>query len=151
MTFKPRRIETLADLQAMVPGTAFEAMEVCIEEADDEQASITMPITARVRQPMGILHGGMTMFLMESVASLHACWKVDLTRRVPVGTEINGTHLYPATEGTLRAVASVVRRSRTFITHQIEVFHLETGRRISTGRMTSYYVRTGPERRGAEG
>lgn len=145
MAFKPKKIETLADLQAMSPGTAFEAMGVSIEEVDDEQASITMPIAPRVRQPMGIVHGGMTMFLMESAASIHACWKVDLTKRVPVGTEINGTHLNPATDGTLRAVAKVVRRSRTFITHHVDVFHVETGRLISTGRMTSFYVRTGLE------
>jgi 1,4-dihydroxy-2-naphthoyl-CoA hydrolase len=94
---------------------------------------------------MGIVHGGMTMFLIDSAASLHACWKIDLSKRVPVGTEINGTHLRPATDGTLRAVAKVVRRSRTFITHQVEVYHLETDRLISTGRMTSFYVRTGLE------
>lgn len=145
MAFKPKKIETLGDLQAMSPGTAFEAMAVAIEEVDDEQVSITMPIAPRVRQPMGIVHGGMTMFLMESAASIHACWKVDLTKRVPVGTEINGTHLNPATDGTLRAVAKVVRRSRTFITHQVDVYHVETARLISTGRMTSFYVRTGIE------
>lgn len=145
MAFKPKRIETLADLQAMAPGTAFEAMDVCIEEVDDEQVSITMPVSSKVRQPMGIVHGGMTMFLIESAASIHACWQVDLSKRVPVGTEINGTHLNPATDGTLRAVAKVVRRSRTFITHQVDVYHVETARLISTGRMTSFYVRTGLE------
>jgi uncharacterized protein (TIGR00369 family) len=70
---------------------------------------------------------------------------VDLSKRVPVGTEINGTHLNPATDGTLRAVARVVRRSRTFITHHVDVYHVETARLISTGRMTSFYVRTGLE------
>jgi 1,4-dihydroxy-2-naphthoyl-CoA hydrolase len=145
VAFKPKKIETLADLQAMAPGTAFEAMGVCIEEVDDEQISVTMPVTSRIQQPMGIVHGGMTMFLIESAASIHACWQVDLSKRVPVGTEINGTHLNPATEGTLRAVARVVRRSRTFITHHIDVYHIETARLISTGRMTSFYVRTGLE------
>lgn len=143
MPFQPKKIETLADLQAMAPGTALAAMGVCIEEVDDEQVSITMPIGPQVRQPMGIVHGGMTMFLMESAASIHACWRIDLRQRVPVGTEINGTHVHPATDGTLRAVARVVRRSRTFITHQIEVYHVESARLISTGRMTSFYVRTG--------
>ena len=127
----------------MAPGTAFEAMGVQVEEVDDEQISVTMPVTERVLQPMGILHGGMTMFLMESAASIHACWKVDLRQRVPVGVEINGSHLNPATDGTLRAVAKVVRRSRTFMVHDVEVFHVETGRLISKGRMTSFYVRTG--------
>lgn len=145
MATHPGKIESLADLQALLPGTALDAMSVRIEEVDDEQISVAMPITDRVKQPMGILHGGMTMFLIESAASLHACWKTDLAKSVPVGIEINGSHLRPGIDGTLRAVAKVVRRSRTTIVHQVDVFHIESGRQISTGRMTSFYIRTGKE------
>ncbi len=141
----PGRIESLADLERMAPGTAFEAMGVRLERVDAESLAVTMPVTDRVRQPMGLLHGGMTMFLMESAASMHACWGVDLAKRAPVGIEINGSHVRSATDGTIRAVATVVRRSRTFIVHTIEVTHVESGRVLSTGRMTNFYIRTGAE------
>jgi 1,4-dihydroxy-2-naphthoyl-CoA hydrolase len=145
MRFTPKKIETIADLEAMAPGTAFEAMGVTIESVDDDSIALTMPVTDMVKQPMGLLHGGMTMFLMESASSIHACWKVDLSKRAPVGTEINGSHLQAVTGGTIRAVARVVRRSRTFLVHTIDVYHVETGRLVSTGRMTNFYLRTAPE------
>lgn len=143
-----RKIESVADLEALAPGTSLEAMGLRIEAIDDDSISVTMPITDQVRQPMGLLHGGMTMFLMESAGSIHACWKVDLARCVPVGIEINGSHLNSATSGSVRAVARVLRRSRTFIVHQLEVYHVESGRLLSTGRMTNYYIRHGPETAG---
>jgi 1,4-dihydroxy-2-naphthoyl-CoA hydrolase len=139
------RIETIADLEALAPGTSLEAMEVRIESVDDESIVVSMPVTDRVRQPMGLLHGGMTMFLMESAGSIHACWKVDLSKRAPVGIEINGSHVQAAGSGTVRATARVVRRSRTFIVHTIEVHHVESGRLLSTGRMTNFYLRHGAE------
>lgn len=143
-----KKIETAADLAALGPGTALEAMQVRVESVDEDHIAITMPVTGKVKQPMGLLHGGMTMFLMESASSMHACWGVDLSKRVPVGVEINGSHVRPCTDGNVRAVARVVRRSRTFIVHTIEVFHVESGRLISTGRMTNFYLRTGGETRG---
>lgn len=143
MPFQPKKIESIADYEAMAPETALGAMEIGIDSVDDDHIAITMPITNKVRQPVGVLHGGMTMFLMESAASMHACWGLDLAQRVPVGIEINGTHLRPATDGTVRAVAKVVRRSRTMIVHTIEVSHVESDRLISTGRMTNYYIPTG--------
>jgi 1,4-dihydroxy-2-naphthoyl-CoA hydrolase len=104
-----------------------------------------MPVEGKVKQPMGLLHGGMTMFLMESACSIHACWGVDLSKRAPVGIEISGSHVRSASDGTVRAIARVVRRSRTFIVHDIDVIHVESGRLLSKGRMTNYYIRTGVE------
>jgi uncharacterized protein (TIGR00369 family) len=145
MRFTPKMIETVADLEAMAPGTAFEAMGLRIESVTDDAIAVTMPVAGKTMQPMGLLHGGMTMFLMESASSIHACWKVDLSKRAPVGTEINGSHLQPVTGGTIRAVARVVRRSRTFLVHAIDVTHVESGRLVSTGRMTNFYLRTAPD------
>lgn len=145
MPFTPKKIESIEDYEAMGPGTVFAAMKVKVEAVDDASMTISMPVTDKVKQPFGLLHGGITMFLMESASSMHACWGVDLTKRVPVGTEINGSHLRPVTDGTIRAVAKVVRRSRTFVVHTIDVIHVESGKLVSTGRMTNFYIRTGAE------
>ncbi len=51
------------------------------------------------------------MVLAETAASLHACWDLDLSRSVPVGIEISGSHIRPAADGHILARASVVRRS----------------------------------------
>ncbi len=148
MTFTPKKIESIADYEAMGPGTVLAAMKVKVEAVHDDSITISMPVSEKVKQPFGLLHGGITMFLMESASSMHACWGVDLTKRVPVGTEINGSHLRPVTGGTIRAIARVVRRSRTFVVHTIEVFHVESGKLVSTGRMTNFYIRTGAEEKG---
>lgn len=145
MPVQPKKIETIADLEVLAPGTALEAMGVRIEAVDNDHIAITMPVEGKVKQPMGLLHGGMTMFLMESASSMHACWGVDLSKRAPVGIEISGSHVRSASDGHVRAVARVVRRSRTFVVHEIDVTHVESGRLISKGRMTNYYIRTGLE------
>ncbi|MFP4374733.1 MAG: PaaI family thioesterase [Spirochaetaceae bacterium] len=107
---------------------------------DDEGLVLRMPIGPHALQPYGLLHGGMNMLLMESAASLHACWKVDLTRRIPVGIEINGSHLRSATDGVVLAAATEIRRSRTIAHHEITITQQETGKSISVGRMTNLYV-----------
>ena len=83
--------------------------------------------------------------LAESAASLHACWFVDLTEKAPEGIEINGSHIRSASEGTVRAVGRVLRRTRTHIFHQVEIILEETGALLSTARVINYY-RPWPER-----
>jgi uncharacterized protein (TIGR00369 family) len=98
-----------------------------------------MPINDKTKQPYGLLHGGITMALVETAASVHASWGVDLTVVAPVGIEISGSHVRSAREGTVRAVGKVVRRSRSMIVHQVDVFLAETGELLTTARMTNYF------------
>ena len=56
-----------------------------------------------------------------------------------MGIEINGSHVRSATEGTVRAVGKVVRRSRSMIVHQVDVYLVETGELLSTARMTNFF------------
>ena len=73
----------------------------------------------------------------ESAASMHSCWKLDMTRFYPVGIEINGTHLRSATHGHVLAKAHVVRKSRTLMVHQIDLYHEESGDHLCTSRVTN--------------
>lgn len=119
--------------------TAREYLEIEIVDADEDTVVLTMPITDKVRQPYGLLHGGFNMVLAETAASLHATYGIDLSEKGPVGVEINGSHVRSAREGTVRAEGRVVRRSRSFIVHQIEIYHQETGDLLCTSRVTNYY------------
>lgn len=120
-------------------GTALEPHDVRLEDIDANHIELRMTIGDHARQPYGLLHGGMSMMLAESAASIHACWGVDLSRRVPVGIEISGSHLRPATEGDIRMIARVIRRSHTLIHHRFELIHAETGKLLCTGRVTNMY------------
>lgn len=94
---------------------------------------------------MGFLHGGVHLFLAESAASLHACVGIDLRKTYPVGIEVNGSHLRPVREGSIRAVAEVIRRSQTMIVHQIAISHVESGQQLCVCRVTNLYRSATPE------
>jgi len=136
---------TFEQLTAMRKNTTLEALGIDLVSIDDEQVVLSMPITNAVRQPLGLLHGGVSMLLAESAASIHAAWGINLAEKVPVGIEINGSHLRSATEGTVRAVGQVIRRTRSLVVHQVDIYHLETGNHLCTARVTNFYkpVRNG--------
>lgn len=121
-------------------GTVSGAYDVELVSIDAEQIVLRMPITDRARQPMGLFHGGVSMLLAESAASMHACWGTDLGRVNPVGIEINGSHVGSAREGHVVATARVVRRGRTLVVHEVEIVHEESGKLLNVSRVTNLYV-----------
>jgi uncharacterized protein (TIGR00369 family) len=119
--------------------TALGALGGQVVDVDDDHIVIRLPITAKTLQPFGLLHGGISLFLVETAASTHACYGIDLNEQTPVGIEINGTHLRAATQGTLLATGRVLRRGRTHIVHEVDVMLEESGELLCRGRMTNYY------------
>lgn len=119
--------------------TAVENLEITLVEIDDDHIELRMPISDKTRQPYGLLHGGVSMLLAETAASAHATWGVDLSAVQPVGIEINGSHLRSISEGEVRAVGSVVRRGKAIIVHHVEIISEESGKLISTIRVTNFY------------
>jgi uncharacterized protein (TIGR00369 family) len=72
-----------------------------------------MPIGPNHRQQVGYLHGGISVVLAESVASLGTVLNIDASRQMAFGLEINANHLRPKRDGQLTAVATPVHRGRT--------------------------------------
>jgi 1,4-dihydroxy-2-naphthoyl-CoA hydrolase len=141
------RISSVEQLRALLPKTAPEALGVEIISVDAERILLRMPMSDRARQPSGLLHGGISMVLAETAASLHACWDLDLSRFVPVGIEISGSHIRPASDGHILAKASVVRRSSKLAVHTVEIVHEESGRVLCLSRVTNYYKEIQPVQR----
>jgi 1,4-dihydroxy-2-naphthoyl-CoA hydrolase len=139
MAFGSTRVTSVEQLRALLPKTAPEALGVEIISADAEGLLLRMPMSDRARQPLGLLHGGISMVLAETAASLHACWDIDLSRLVPVGIEINGSHIRSAADGYILARASVVRRSSKLVVHLVEIAHQESGRALCLARVTNFY------------
>jgi uncharacterized protein (TIGR00369 family) len=115
------------------------AHHVRLVDIDADQIVLEMPMGDHARQPFGLLHGGVSMMLAESAASMHACWGVDLTKQAPVGIEISGSHVSSASDGTVRAVGTVVKRGRTMIRHRVEITHVESERLLTDARVTNFY------------
>jgi len=88
---------------------------LCIKltEATRDRVVATMPITSHHHQPMGYLHGGVSVLLAESVASWGSNLNIDTDRQIAFGLEINANHLRPKREGVLTAIAIPLHRGRT--------------------------------------
>lgn len=117
--------------------TAMEAHDVELVSVSEDKIVLRMEIDGRARQPYGLLHGGISMMLAESAASSHSIWGLDKKRQVPVGIEINGSHIRSAKEGFVLAVGEVIRRSRTLIHHRVTIVEEKTGRELSVIRVTN--------------
>jgi uncharacterized protein (TIGR00369 family) len=92
-----------------------------ILELSAERVVATMPVEERTHQPYGQLHGGASIALAETVASLGATELIDRERFVAVGQEINGNHLRGKTEGVVRATGVPVHVGRSTQVWSIEI------------------------------
>jgi uncharacterized protein (TIGR00369 family) len=87
-------------------------LDVEVVEAGPEKVVLRLPVTWKVHQPYGILHGGVSALLAESAASFGASLAAGPDRKV-VGTELNASHLRSVRDGHLTAVATPLRVGRT--------------------------------------
>ena len=74
---------------------------------------MSMPVSDRVKQPFGYLHGGATMALGETACSIGSANLVDTTKEIPVGLEMNTNHIKSATDGHVYAEATILHQGRT--------------------------------------
>jgi Cof subfamily protein (haloacid dehalogenase superfamily) len=102
----------------------------------DERVEATMPVDYRTRQPYGILHGGATLALAETVAGLGSM-AVCQPDEVAVGMQVSGNHISSAHEGdTVRAVGTIVHKGRTSHVWNVDVF-TSTGKLVSSIRVVN--------------
>jgi 1,4-dihydroxy-2-naphthoyl-CoA hydrolase len=85
--------------------TLAEHLGIRVTEIGPDYVRATMPVNSHTHQPQGILHGGASVALAETVGSLAANLCVDLTRYVCVGQEINANHLRPVSSGLVTGTA----------------------------------------------
>ncbi len=87
----------------------------------DDLVIATMPVNENTRQPFGILHGGASAALAETVASLGAYMNVDPETQAAVGVELNANHIKAKRDGTVKAIATPVQRGRTIHVWDIRI------------------------------
>ncbi|MHA6247754.1 hotdog fold thioesterase [Pontibacter sp. CAU 1760] len=106
-----------------------------ITEVGDNYVCGKMPVDHRTHQPMGLLHGGASVVLAESLASMGAALQVDLTKKACVGLEINANHIRGVRDGWVYARATGVHLGRTT---QVWETHIttESGELVCISRMT---------------
>jgi 1,4-dihydroxy-2-naphthoyl-CoA hydrolase len=126
---------TLDGLHEIHIGTAVLHLGIEFTEIGDDWLAGRMPVDQRTVQPYGILHGGASVLLAETLGSSGAVHCVDQTRFICVGQEINANHLRPAATGWVTGVARPVhlgRRSQVWNTELRD----EAGRITCVSRIT---------------
>ncbi|MDR1500751.1 MAG: Cof-type HAD-IIB family hydrolase [Tannerellaceae bacterium] len=104
--------------------------------ASEDRVEATMPVDERTRQPFGILHGGATLALAETVAGFGS---MILCRpdEIMVGMQVSGNHLSSAREGdTVRAVGTIIHKGRSSHVWNVDVF-ASTGKLVSSVRVVN--------------
>lgn len=127
---------TLIDVDtvnALNKGTLGERMGIEFVEASAERVVARMPVDGNT-QPYGLLHGGASVVLAESIGSIGAAIHAG-PERIAVGIEINATHHRSATSGFVTGVATRLHGGRTLATYEIEISD-DQGRRVCTSRLT---------------
>ncbi len=115
------------------------ALGIRITEITDEHVIGTMPVDSRTHQPFGILHGGASIALAETVASIGAASRIDREKFVAVGQEINGNHIRSVTSGVVTATGRAVHVGRTSQVWSIEIA-TEDGKLVCISRCTMAIV-----------
>lgn len=100
-------------------GSVWQVLDIKLVSARQDKVVATMPIGPNHRQQVGYLHGGVSVVLAESVASLGTVLNIDASKQMAFGLEINANHLRPKREGQLIATAIPIHRGRT--THVWEI------------------------------
>ena len=93
--------------------SVWDVLGIKLVEARKDRVVATMPIGPHHRQQVGYLHGGVSVVLAESIASLGSVLNIDANKQMAFGLEINANHLRPKRDGTLTGVATPISRGRT--------------------------------------
>ena len=115
--------------------TVLKTLDIEIVSAERERVVLSMPVNERVHQYTGLLHGGVSVVLAETAASIGAALNTDLARYTPVGVEINANHLRSVSSGRITATAVPVYQGRQMTVWAIEIRD-ERERLISVSRCT---------------
>ena len=115
--------------------TVMETLGIDIVEFTRERVVATMPVTPKTHQPFGLMHGGVSLVIAETVASAGSYLFIDRERQRAVGLEINSNHTRSVSEGLVKAIGTPVHTGRTTMVWDIRIYD-ETERLICISRCT---------------
>ncbi len=102
--------------------TAMGALDIKIIEYTPEQVVATMPVTWKSHNPFGILHGGVSVVMAETVASAGSYLFIDRDKQTAVGLEINANHIKSVAKGMVKAVGKPVHIGRRTLVWEIRIY-----------------------------
>lgn len=122
--------------------TLIDHLGIVFTAAGEDWLQATMPVDARTKQPYGLLHGGASVVLAETLGSSAGNLCVDPTQQVCVGLEINANHLRAARSGVVTGTARALHVGRTTQVWEIRIED-EAGKPVCISRLTLAVVAVG--------
>lgn len=115
--------------------TLIESLGIEFLPMTDGYLRATMPVDERTIQPMGLLHGGSSVALAETLGSVCTYYLIDRERQYSVGLAINANHIRPAKSGVVTGVAKPIHLGRTTHIWEINITN-DMGKLVCVSRLT---------------
>lgn len=125
----------LEDLLPLGKGTMGEHLGIEWEELGPDFIKASMPVDHRTKQPYGLLHGGASVALAETLGSVGAALSVDAGKFIAVGMEINANHIRSAREGRVTGITRPIHRGASTQVWEIRIED-DLGKLVCISRLT---------------
>ncbi|EJY6909253.1 PaaI family thioesterase [Staphylococcus pseudintermedius] len=112
-----------------------ELLEMKVEAQEEGYLKMSMPVTDKVKQPFGYLHGGASLALGETACSLGSAHLIDTSTHIPLGLEMNANHISSVREGVVYAEARILHQGSTTHVWDIHIKN-QAGQLVSAMRGT---------------
>ncbi len=126
----------LEKLNSVGTNTLMETLDIKFIDVEENRVVATMPVTSKVHQPDGVLHGGATVALAETVGSYASFLSVDKNTQMVRGIEISANHVKSIKEGLVIATAKPIHKGRTTQLWEIRIVD-EQDKLISICKLTT--------------
>ena len=130
-----KQTPSLEQINAMFRGTLGESLGIRIVELGEDFVRGTLPVDARTHQPYGLLHGGASVALAETLGSLAAMLTLDASVEAAVGLDINANHVRGVKSGTVTGTARALHMGRSTQVWEIRIED-ERGKLVCISRLT---------------
>lgn len=134
---------SISDLTGIGKGNMGEHLGIEWLSLEEDAISATMPVDHRTRQPYGLLHGGASVALAETLGSVAAMLVTDPERFICVGMEINANHVRGVTEGVVTGTARPLHIGGSSQVWEIRIVN-EDGKLVCISRLTVAVRRRSP-------
>lgn len=128
---------TVEELNNFCKDTLISHLDITFTQVGDKTLSASMPVIAKTMQPMGILHGGASLAMAETVGSAASFLLVDAQKYSVLGLQVTGNHVAGVSAGSVHATASLIHQGNS--THVWDVrIEDDEKRLISICRVTNF-------------
>ena len=121
MIFKPNI--SLEVLNSWGENTMTDFLDINFTKIGEDYLEATMPVNAKTKQPLGLLHGGANVVLAETLGSVAATLTIDTTKQYCVGLEINANHLKSVKSGNVKGIAKPIHLGKSTQVWEIKIFN----------------------------